>query len=430
MNTKQKMFLGVVAIILIASMAAGVFLTLNENKAGKLNVVATFYPLYFFASEIGKEKAEVSMLIPDNAEVHSWEPGVSDMLKMEKARVFIYNGAGLEPWVEKFLDEVETKPVIVDSSQNIQLQITPHLQEKLEIAAGLLSQNCTPIPPASQLEPNGTTAYCLFLNNTSLAIHLNISQEEKILFGFNHTVTLSFNAIQISPGFVLGKEKLGAYSPLALIQIYQLEAGTYEIVLSSSSETLGMVVLPIEGEAEEEHEHGIYDPHIWLDPVLAKIQVRNILNGFISADPQNADFYKQNAELLLKKLDKLHSDFVSGLKNKTKNDIICAHLAFNYMGKRYGFNVHAALGITADKEPSPEELAQLVDKIREYELHYVFVEPGYPDSYMQTVARETGAGVLVLDAIHGRRGDHAGMDYFQIMYENLKNLRIGLEVVE
>jgi hypothetical protein len=47
---------------------------------------------------------------------------------------------------------------------------------------------------------------------------------------------------------------------------------------------------------------------------------------------------------------------------------------------------------------------------------------------MHTVAAETGAGVLVLDGIHGRSGVHAGMDYFQIMYANLVSLSTGLEV--
>ena len=61
-------------------------------------------------------------------------------------------------------------------------------------------------------------------------------------------------------------------------------------------------------------------------------------------------------------------------------------------------------------------------------LHYVFAEPIYNDAVIQTIASETHCTVLILDAIHGRSGAHAHMDYFQIMYDNLAALRIGLEV--
>ncbi|MCX8173092.1 MAG: zinc ABC transporter substrate-binding protein [Thermoplasmata archaeon] len=434
MNRKQKLFLTTVSIIVSCLVIAGAFMTSTRMPSEKLQVVATFYPLYFFASEIGKEKVEVSMLIPENAEVHSWQPGISDMLKMEKARIFIYNGAGLEPWVADFMGAVKNKPVIVDTSQNISLALSPHLQEVLATASGLLSGNCTEIsiPSAVPVQPSNTTAYCLVLNqskNSSASFGLNLSHPCKILVGFAENLDFILeNTTRISPDITLNQAELAEHPPVSIAHLYHLDAGTYNVTFNATSDRMHLVLLELEVEGEE-HEHGIYDPHIWLDPLLAKVQVRNILAGFKAADPQNASFYEANAEALLKKLDKLHSDFSTGLKNRTRNAIICAHLAFNYLGKRYGFNIYAALGVTADKEPSPSELAQLADLITTLQIRYVFVEPGYPDRYMHTIANQTGAGILVLDAVHGRTGEHANMDYFQIMYENLKNLRIGLGVV-
>lgn len=436
MNRRQKIFLGVISVAVASLIIAGTIITTYQKSSENLQVVVTFYPLYFFASEIGKERVEVSMLIPDNAEVHSWQPAISDMLKVEKAKIFVYNGAGLEPWVEDFLGAVKNKPVIVDTSQNIPIQLSPHLQEVLESATNLLAQNCTQIsfPQSMPIQPSNTTAYSLHLNQNIVTLQLNISHESKILLAFNKTFSFELrNTTVLSPALSLNYTLLASYS-LSFVHIFHLDPGIYEMVFNASNQNeIYFTVFPFEvteGEEEEEHGHGIYDPHIWLDPLLAKIQVRNILEGFKAADPENAHFYQTNAETLLKKLDKLHSDFTNGLKNRTKNAIICSHLAFNYMGKRYGFNVHAAIGITADREPSPTELAKLVDLINTLQLHYVFVEPGYSDRYMQTLANQTGAGILVLDAVHGRTGEHANLDYFQIMYENLKNLRTGLEVVD
>jgi len=425
-NRRQKIFLALVAVV-VAGLLIGIAFTTGFKQSEKMQVVATFYPLYFFASEIAKEKAEVSMLIPENAEPHSWQPGISDMLKMEKASLFIYNGAGLEPWVEDFLNAIQNKPVIVDSSQNISLLLTPEVQEALENALAILrNAHATELTNSSSLFPSNQTYYSLAFNTT--VAWLNISEEKHIFLAVAGNCSFYLkNTSLVAPEIWLNESEISGYSPLTSAGFYHLMPANYQIFFNSS-ENINLVAFEI---AEHEHEeHGLHDPHIWLDPLLAKIQVLNILEGFKKADPQNADFYVKNANALVEKLEKLHTDFSQGLKNKTKKDIICSHLAFNYMGKRYGFKVHAALGITADKEPSPQELAELARLVRELGLNYVYVEPGYPDKYMQTIANETQAGILVLDAIHGRTGEHAKLDYFGIMYENLRNLRIGLEVRE
>jgi zinc transport system substrate-binding protein len=71
----------------------------------------------------------------------------------------------------------------------------------------------------------------------------------------------------------------------------------------------------------------------------------------------------------------------------------------------------------------------LAQKVEELGLHYVYSEPIFSDSVINTIASETGATVLILDGAHGRTGTHAGMDYFQIMEANLQSLATGLEVI-
>lgn len=310
LNKKQSIFVMTVGIALVILIGGGTFLLAGKDQDGGdgLKVVTTFYPLYYFASEIGGDRASVSMLIPENMEPHAWEPKVSDMLSVAKADVLVLNGGGLEPWAEDLLDSASNEGlVLVDTSKGMDL-----------------------------------------------------------------------NRSEASP--------------------------------------------------EDEHDHGGTDPHFWLDPLAAKVQVDNILEGFSMADPGNKDYYGSNAGSLKDRLDDLHDEFASGLENRTKDDIITTHEAFNYLAHRYGFHAHAAIGISGDEQPSVQDLSDLVKEIDGLGLSYVFVEPTFSDQYMEAISDETGATILVLDGLHGRTGAHSGMDYFQIMRDNLRNLQIGLEV--
>ncbi|CAM3587087.1 metal ABC transporter solute-binding protein, Zn/Mn family [Marinicrinis lubricantis] len=78
--------------------------TLEE---GKTNVVTTFYPVYFLASEIGGDYAHVINLVPAGVEPHDWTPKSQDLVNMKKADMFVYNGAGFEGWVEDFLSSLD-----------------------------------------------------------------------------------------------------------------------------------------------------------------------------------------------------------------------------------------------------------------------------------------------------------------------------------
>lgn len=93
-----------------------------EKPSPRLKVVASFYPLYYFASTIGGERVEVVSLVPTGVEPHDWEPKASDIRTLNDARVFVYNGAGFEPWVKKILESVDNKSLVaVDSSQGLEL---------------------------------------------------------------------------------------------------------------------------------------------------------------------------------------------------------------------------------------------------------------------------------------------------------------------
>jgi zinc transport system substrate-binding protein len=81
--------------------------------ADKPLVVASFYPLYEFSRQVAGDHAEVVSLVPMGVEPHDWEPSPQDVVRVQKARLFVYNGAGLEPWVEKLLRDAKARGTLV-----------------------------------------------------------------------------------------------------------------------------------------------------------------------------------------------------------------------------------------------------------------------------------------------------------------------------
>ncbi|MBB6216777.1 zinc transport system substrate-binding protein [Anaerosolibacter carboniphilus] len=92
------------------------------NTEEKLLVYASFYPMYDFAKNIGKDKIDLKLMIPPGVEAHDWEPTAKLMGEMEKADVFIYNGLDIEPWAEKMTGSIENDQLItVEASQDVDL---------------------------------------------------------------------------------------------------------------------------------------------------------------------------------------------------------------------------------------------------------------------------------------------------------------------
>ena len=104
----------------------------------------------------------------------------------------------------------------------------------------------------------------------------------------------------------------------------------------------------IEHQEEEEHEeeeedHEELDPHVWLDPMNAKIMAQNILDALITADPENAEFYKANAAALFIELDELKADYDEVFLDQAHKTIIYGgHFAFGYLANRYGLEIGRA----------------------------------------------------------------------------------------
>lgn len=170
------------------------------------------------------------------------------------------------------------------------------------------------------------------------------------------------------------------------------------------------------------------DPHVWLDPGLARLQVQAIAAGLEQADPDGRTAYASNAQAYVARLDALDQAFAAGLRDCPRHEIVTSHAAFAYLGRRYRLTEISVMGLAPEAEPSPADLAAIVKTARRLKVTHVFFEPLVSARLAQALAREIGATPLPLNPIEGvGRDDSAtAAGYVELMQANLANLRIAL----
>lgn len=175
-------------------------------------------------------------------------------------------------------------------------------------------------------------------------------------------------------------------------------------------------------------ENGEENPHVWVSVSNAIIQVKNIAEQLAALDPANAEKYKSNANVYTKKLESLREDMHSNLDNvKTKN-IITFHEAFPYFAKEFNLNIIDVIEREPGTEPSPKELEETIDKVKQLKVKALFAEPQYPAKAAEVIAKETGAKVFTLNpAVTGESKPNAYDDYIIIMKKNLDVLKEALQ---
>ncbi len=172
------------------------------------------------------------------------------------------------------------------------------------------------------------------------------------------------------------------------------------------------------------------DPHIWLDPLLAKQQVEQIRDGLIQIDPRNAEYYTKNANSFISELDNLDRTIRERLSNCEKKDFIAFHDAFGYFANRYGLTQHSIQGLSPEAEILSQRLQQIIALARDMGLDTIYSEELVDPRLANVIAQEIPNGkVLVLSPIEGvnKEEQDAGIGYLDKMNENIENLRLGLK---
>ncbi len=280
----------------------------SENlNSSKLNVIASFYPLYEFTKKIGGEKIELSTAIPFGIEPHDWEPTPQDISKLNTADIIIYNSKGFDSWLNQFK------------------------QSKL-------------IDVSAELE-------------------LIKSNEPKEDFD---------------------------------------KADNYNL---------------------------IYDPHIWLDPILVKNISQTIGNNLIKIDPNNTNYYLQNTDSFIKELDLLDQQIRKSLINCELKDFISFHEAFHYFANRYGLTQHSVYeSLSSEGEILPQQIIKIISLAKSLDIDTIYSEELKNQRLAQTFASEIPNGkVLLLSPIENiNKEQEKNIGYIYKMKKNIENLEKGL----
>jgi zinc transport system substrate-binding protein len=172
------------------------------------------------------------------------------------------------------------------------------------------------------------------------------------------------------------------------------------------------------------------DPHVWLDPLLAKKEVENIRDGLMTIDPNNRDRYFNNAKNFLNELDNLDKTIKTYLESCKKRDFITFHNSFSYFAKQYGLNQHSISNAGPEAEVTPTRLVEIINIAKSLDLKVIYSEELLDSRFASVVAQEIPGGkVLVLSPIEGltKYEQQVGIGYIDKMNENIKNLTVGLQ---
>jgi zinc transport system substrate-binding protein len=313
----KKCFLIIIILALVTGGCTG------SNKAVKtipetslLEVYTTVYPIYDFTKKIGGPKVKVSSIVPTGASPHNFEPSTRLLADLSKAQIIIFNGAGLEPYMDKMTAALrDSEVIIVDSSQGIEL--------------------------------------------------LELAEETD-----HH-------------------ETPGDNSP---------------------------------------HEHGVYDPHIWLSPKNALRQGENILKALQDLDPLNKDYYLKNYNAFCEALRELDCEYKEVISRCEKREIVVTHEAFAYLCRDYGLTQLSLMGLNAEAEPTPGKMRNIIDFVRAHGITHIYYEALESPKSASAIAAETNIQILPLNPLGGitEKELQSGADYFSIMKNNLESLKRGL----
>lgn len=300
-----KIMFVVLTMAVLSGCTAKTSVDKNPTEDKKISVYTSFYVMYDLAKKIGGDKINLTNLVPAGTEPHDWEPTPTDVANIEKSNVLIYNGAGMESWMDKILETINNdKLIVVETSKDLKLLDNVHEDEDLK-----------------------------------------------------------------------------------------------------------------------------YDPHVWLNPMLAKKQMEAIKNALVEADPANKDYYETNYNNNAKKFDDLDKEFKDTIDKFQKKDIVVAHQAFGYLCDAYGLKQVAIEGLNAESEPTPAKMAEVTKFAKENNVKYIFFEELISPKVSETIAKEIGAKTEVLNPLEGLEEEDikAGKEYFSVMRENLEALKKALE---
>jgi zinc/manganese transport system substrate-binding protein len=152
-----------------------------------------------------------------------------------------------------------------------------------------------------------------------------------------------------------------------------------------------------EHTAEEEHEHGAVDPHVWMDPARVAAALPSLADALSEADPSDASGYDERAQAYAKELDKLDAELERTLTSVPASDreLVTSHDSLGYFADRYGFEVVATAFPASgpEAEASAGLIGEVEDAVREHDVPAVFAQLEDDPETLRLIADETGVEI-------------------------------------
>ena len=175
-------------------------------------------------------------------------------------------------------------------------------------------------------------------------------------------------------------------------------------------------------------EGDVPNPHVWLSVTYSIKQVKNIAEQLGKIDPKNADAYRMHSLEYVDELTTLRDEMQLSIEVLTNKDIVTFHEAFPYLAKEFRLNIAAVIEREPGTEPTPQELAETIEKINSLPHKVLFTEPQYSPKAAETIARETGAKIFELDPIvTGEAKPDNMLDYVDRMLKNTVTMMQALQ---
>ena len=382
----------------------------------KITVLTSFYPYHEFTKNVAGDFADVKQFMPSGVEAHNWEPRAQEIQSLKDADVFVYNGLGMEPYVDQIINSGEFDNVLfVKASDGVEVlkfeddhdehakdddhdeHNDSHTEEFHKEIALVIEEF---------EEGHMTESQSIVAIEEILHEHEGDGHEHgaRIIEDIEHVLH------EIEDGHIAGSE--------GLEEIHHLVSG--EDVHDQHAKEDG----------HDGHDHDYeFDPHIWLDPILVKQQVNVIRDGLIQADPQNKEHYEENARIYNNKMDTLDMKIESALSSCQKDTIVPFHNAFTYLGERYDIHIVALSGMAPDAEASAAEIAEFVDFVEDNEIKVIFSEDLVDPRLAEVIADETNARVMLFSPVEALNKEEAGknVSYIDKMETNLDSLKVALQ---
>ena len=392
-------------------------------QAEKITILTSFYPYHEFTKNVAGDFANVKQFMPSGVEAHDWEPRAQEIQSLKDADVFVYNGLGMESYIENIIESGEFDNVVfLKASEGVELlkfeddhddhakhdDHDDHAEEFHEEIALVIEEF---------EEGHMTESQSIVAIEEILHEHEGDGHEH----GAGMIEDIEHVLHEIEDGHIAGSE--------GLEEIHHLVSGE-DVHDKHAKED--------DHDDHDEHEEGghdghdhdyEFDPHIWLDPILVKQQVNVIRDGLIQVDPDNKEHYEENARIYNDKMDALDMKIGSALSSCQKDTIVPYHNAFTYLGERYDIHIMALGGMAPDSEASAAEIAEFVDFVKDNDIKVIFSEELVDPRLAEVIAEEANAQVLLFSPLEALSKDEAGtnVSYIDKMEDNLDSLKVALE---